>query len=106
MQGADPAAEFARELRALRQRSGSPTYREMAERVYFNHTTLSRAAGGRLIPNLSVTLAYVRASGGDPAAEAAWRRRWEAAFSSKKERPQPSRPIDMAIPTDRRNQKK
>jgi hypothetical protein len=75
----------------------------MAERVHFNHTTLSRAAGGKLIPKLDVTLAYVRACGGDPTTEAAWRRKWEAAFSTQKERPQPSRPIGLPTSADRKN---
>ncbi|WP_168211166.1 nSTAND1 domain-containing NTPase [Actinosynnema sp. ALI-1.44] len=64
---------FAAELRRLRERAGSPPYRELARRAHFSSTTLSDAAGGRRVPSLAVTLAYVRACGGD-ATE--WERRW------------------------------
>jgi WD40 repeat protein len=65
--------EFAAELRRLREKAGSPPYRELAGRAHFSSTTLSDAAGGRRVPSLAVTLAYVRACGGDVAD---WERRW------------------------------
>ncbi|MBB5896048.1 hypothetical protein ACFFS4_24945 [Kutzneria kofuensis] len=68
-------AEFAADLRKLREQAGRPPYRELAARAHFSHTTLSDAAGGRRVPSLAVTLAFVRCCGGD-AAE--WERRWRA----------------------------
>ncbi|MFI6030777.1 nSTAND1 domain-containing NTPase [Amycolatopsis magusensis] len=67
---------FAADLRELRKNAGSPPYRELARRSHFSSTTLSDAAGGRRLPSLEVTLAYVRACGGD--AEQ-WEQRWRAA---------------------------
>lgn len=67
---------FAADLRELRRNAGSPPYRELARRSHFSSTTLSDAAGGRRLPSLEVTLAYVRACDGD--AEQ-WEQRWRAA---------------------------
>src|SRR3954467_4610915 len=64
---------FAEGLRQLRRDAGSPTYRELGQRAHYSAGTLSDAAGGRKLPSLAVTLAYVRACGGD--AEA-WERAW------------------------------
>lgn len=64
---------FAGDLRTLREKAGSPPYRELARRALFSSTTLSDAAGGRRLPSLAVTLAYVRACDGDPDV---WERRW------------------------------
>ncbi|WP_290062931.1 helix-turn-helix domain-containing protein, partial [Amycolatopsis solani] len=66
---------FAAGLRALRENAGNPSYRELARRAHFSATTLSDAAGGRRLPSLAVTLAYVRACGGDGDE---WERRWRA----------------------------
>jgi WD40 repeat protein len=66
---------FAADLRRLRKKVGTPTYRELARRVHYSVTTLSSAADGRKLPSLAVTLAFVRACGGD-ADE--WERRWHA----------------------------
>ncbi|MEU7474880.1 helix-turn-helix domain-containing protein [Lentzea sp. NPDC042327] len=65
---------FARELRALRERAGSPTYRELSARTHYSEAALSQAAAGRKLPTLQVALAYVRACGGD---EDEWRQRWQ-----------------------------
>jgi WD40 repeat protein len=74
---ADGAVQrFAVELRALRRAAGNPGYRELARRVHYSATTLAEAAGGARLPSLPVTLAYVRACGGDVAA---WEERWQAA---------------------------
>lgn len=67
---------FATDLRRLREQAGSPPYRELARRAHYSAGTLSDAAGGRKLPGLSVTLAYVRACEGD-AAE--WERYWHQA---------------------------
>ncbi|KOV81253.1 hypothetical protein [Nocardia sp. NRRL S-836] len=65
---------FARELRALRERAGRPTYRELSALTHYSEAALSQAAAGRRLPTLQVTLAYVRACGGN---EEDWRRRWQ-----------------------------
>lgn len=64
---------FAAELRQLRERAGRPGYRELARRAHYSASTLSEAAGGRELPSLAVTLAYVGACAGD---RAAWETRW------------------------------
>ncbi|MET9633691.1 helix-turn-helix domain-containing protein [Lentzea sp. NPDC006480] len=69
-----PLIRFAADLRLLRQRAGSPTYRELSKLAHYGVTTLSEAAAGRELPTLAVTLAYVTACGGDPDE---WRARWE-----------------------------
>ncbi|MFF9039712.1 helix-turn-helix domain-containing protein [Streptomyces sp. NPDC014892] len=74
--GAGPVQRFAFELRKLRTEAGGLTYRAMAERAGYSITTLSQAAGGEQLPTLPVTLAFVRACGGDPAE---WEARWQQA---------------------------
>lgn len=64
---------FAAELRKLRDQAGGPSYRALASRAHYSAATLSDAAGGKKLPSLAVTLAYVRACGGD---EQEWERRW------------------------------
>ncbi|MFF4366967.1 hypothetical protein [Streptomyces sp. NPDC001594] len=77
LEGEDgPLLEFATALRRLRHEAGSPPYRDMAERAHYSVATLSGAAAGRRLPSLDVTLAYVRACGGNADA---WERRWHAA---------------------------
>ncbi|GGM41477.1 hypothetical protein GCM10012275_10600 [Longimycelium tulufanense] len=66
---------FAADLRLLRQKAGTPTYRELSHRVHYSATTLCDAAGGKKLPSLAVALAYVRACGGD---EGEWEQRWRA----------------------------
>lgn len=65
--------EFAVDLRTLRQKAGNPSYRELARLAHFSSSTLSDAAGGKRLPSLAVTLAYVRACEGDVGE---WERRW------------------------------
>lgn len=67
--------EFAADLRKLRDEAGKPPYREMAGRAHFSSTTLSDAASGKRLPSLAVTVAFVRACGGNPAE---WEARWHA----------------------------
>ncbi|MVO88812.1 hypothetical protein GPA10_29655 [Streptomyces sp. p1417] len=78
--GLGPVQRFALELRKLRQEAGGITYRRMARQAEVSVTTLSRAAGGKQLPTLSVTLAYVRACGGD---EHAWEERWREAVAEQ-----------------------
>ncbi|HUQ60967.1 hypothetical protein [Lentzea sp.] len=72
-EGDSPLLLFAADLRQLRADAGKPSYRDLSRRAHFSASTLSDAAGGRRLPGLDVTLAYVRACHGD---EAAWERRW------------------------------
>ena len=69
-----PEAEFARELRRLRESAGNPTLAHLARRTGYSDTTLSAAMSGRGRPSLDVALALVTALGGDgPVWEARWR---------------------------------
>ncbi|GIH24956.1 hypothetical protein Aph01nite_32660 [Acrocarpospora phusangensis] len=70
------AQRFAVELRELRRAAGNPGYRELARRAHYSATTLAEAAGGGRLPSLQVTLAYVRACGGNVQD---WQARWTAA---------------------------
>ncbi|MEU6057902.1 AAA family ATPase [Streptomyces sp. NPDC047097] len=75
-EGDGPELRFAASLRELRREAGSPTYRVLAQRAHYSIATLSSAAAGRALPSLSVTLAYVRACGGDVSQ---WERWWHEA---------------------------
>ncbi|MCX2953651.1 hypothetical protein [Lentzea sp. NEAU-D7] len=68
-----PVQRFAWELRRLREKAGSPSYRELSRRAHFSSTALSEAAGGTQLPTLAVTLGYVEACEGDPEH---WERQW------------------------------
>ncbi|HWO62974.1 MAG TPA: NB-ARC domain-containing protein [Umezawaea sp.] len=68
-----PITAFAHDLRVLRHRAGNPSYRELASKALFSPSVLSSAAGGRRLPTLAATLAFVSACGGDVRA---WERRW------------------------------
>jgi WD40 repeat protein len=73
-----PAAQFAAGLRELRRQAGNPGYRELSERAGYSATTLADAAGGRRLPSLPVTLAFVSACAGD---RARWERHWHEAVA-------------------------
>ena len=62
---AGPVQAFAWELRLLREKAGSPSYRQLSRRAHFSSTALSEAAGGEQFPSLAVALAYVKACDGD-----------------------------------------
>ncbi|MEU0881676.1 XRE family transcriptional regulator [Lentzea sp. NPDC005914] len=66
---------FAADLRRLRDKAGKPSYRELASRAHYSAATLSDAAGGKKLPTLAVTLAYVQACDGDGQE---WEQRWRA----------------------------
>jgi len=72
---------FAADLRRLRDSAGGPTYRELARRAHYSAASLSDAAAGRKLPSLAVTLAYVRACGGDTGE---WERRWQEAAAEQR----------------------
>ncbi|RKM92036.1 hypothetical protein SFRA_026745 [Streptomyces xinghaiensis] len=61
-------------MRKLREQAGRPTYRDLARNAHYGIATLSSAAAGRQLPSLAVTLAYVRACGGD---EREWKLIWQ-----------------------------
>ncbi|WP_461120818.1 nSTAND1 domain-containing NTPase [Saccharothrix stipae] len=65
--------KFAADLRSLRDKAGGYSYRQLGARAHYSATTLSDAAGGRKLPTLAVTLAYVRACEGDVTE---WEDRW------------------------------
>lgn len=71
--GDDPVLRFAADLRTLRVKAGTVPYRELARRAHYSAAALSEAAGGRKLPSLAVTVAYVAACDGDTDA---WTRRW------------------------------
>jgi hypothetical protein len=68
-------ATFVADLRRLRSDAGQPPFRKMAATARYSHTALSGALSGGRLPSLDLTLAFVRACGGD---EQAWRARWMA----------------------------
>lgn len=73
---ASPVAAFAHDLRRLRAQAGYPSYRRLAVAASYSATALSKAASGEQFPSLEITLGYVKACGGDPAALEEWRVRW------------------------------
>ncbi|MGW4213946.1 nSTAND1 domain-containing NTPase [Lentzea sp. NPDC004789] len=79
-EGESGLLQFAADLRRLRERAGSPTYRELSRRAHYSAAALSEAAGGRKLPSLAVTKAYVMACDADPQE---WERRWRAVAESK-----------------------
>lgn len=95
-----PVAGFARDLRELRERAGSPGYRQMAQRAHFSASALSKAANGEQPPSLDVTLAYVAACDGDVES---WRARWH----DLKRELSPPRPAPVVPgPTPRRRRRR
>ncbi|MFJ5988940.1 helix-turn-helix domain-containing protein [Lentzea sp. NPDC092896] len=79
-EGESGVLRFAAELRRLRERAGSPTYRELSRRAHYSAAALSEAAGGRKLPSLAVTKAYAKACDADPEE---WARRWRAVVESE-----------------------
>ncbi|MFD4639307.1 XRE family transcriptional regulator [Lentzea sp. NPDC058436] len=79
-EGESGLLRFAADLRRLRERAGSPTYRELSRRAHYSAAALSEAAGGRKLPSLAVTKAYAKACDGDPEE---WARRWRAVAESE-----------------------
>ncbi|MFJ8631060.1 helix-turn-helix domain-containing protein [Streptomyces sp. NPDC093568] len=79
---AGPVQRLAHELRQLREKAGSPSYRELSRRAGYSAPTLSEAAAGRRLPSLAVTLAYARACGAD---QAEWEARWRAVSAGVEE---------------------
>ncbi|SMC85411.1 helix-turn-helix domain-containing protein [Lentzea albidocapillata] len=70
---AGPVEQFAFDLRKLREKAGSPGYRELGRLSHYSASTLADAARGQRLPSLAASLAFVRACGGD---EEVWEQRW------------------------------
>ncbi|MFD1147779.1 nSTAND1 domain-containing NTPase [Saccharothrix hoggarensis] len=84
--GDSPLLRFAADLRSLRDKAGGYSYRQLGARAHYSATTLSDAAGGRKLPTLAVTLAYVRACEGDVAE---WEDRWHQVAAEVSPNPEP-----------------
>ncbi|MFJ8276873.1 helix-turn-helix domain-containing protein [Streptomyces griseoviridis] len=87
--GDSASLRLAADLRVLRQKAGSPTYRELARLAHYSVATLSEAAAGGRLPSLAVTVAYATACGADPAE---WERRWHAAAGEAAQEEAAARP--------------
>ncbi|SEQ62170.1 helix-turn-helix domain-containing protein [Lentzea albida] len=86
---------FAGDLRRLRDQAGKPSYRELARRANYSPTALSDAAGGRKLPSLALTLAFVRACEADPAP---WTKRWRELAVEHAQPSQPNAPYPGNAP--------
>ncbi|MBB5896068.1 WD40 repeat domain-containing protein [Kutzneria kofuensis] len=85
--GDTPLLRFAADLRKLREAAGNPVYRELSRRSHYSAPALSEAAGGRKLPTLAVTLAYVAACDGDTEL---WERRWREVAAGKEAPAEPA----------------
>ncbi len=92
--------DFARDLTALREEAGRPSFRVMAGRSRaISHTTLHEASQGHRLPSWETTTEYVRACGGDPED---FRERWgEARRHTCGDAPRARRP-EVGPPADPR----
>ncbi|MFH8348191.1 hypothetical protein [Streptomyces sp. NPDC018045] len=81
---AGPVERLAWELRQLRQRAGTPSYRTLAKTAHYSASTLAEAAKGERLATLDVVLAYAQACGGD---RAEWEARWRAAAGAGDDAP-------------------
>ena len=85
--GDTPLLRFAADLRKLREAAGNPVYRELGRRSHYSAPALSEAAGGRKLPTLAVTLAYVAACDGDTVL---WEQRWREVAADKEPPAEPA----------------
>jgi len=74
-----PVARFAWELRQLRARAGTPSYRDLAAQAHYAPSTLADATRGHRLPTCEVAVALAGACGGDLDE---WTRRWHTAAAS------------------------
>jgi transcriptional regulator with XRE-family HTH domain len=58
---ASAAAQFAAELRALRERAGSPSYRDLARAAHFSVSTIADATSGKRMPTEQVVRGFAAA---------------------------------------------
>ncbi|MGC0417167.1 helix-turn-helix domain-containing protein [Embleya sp. AB8] len=80
---AGPVAEFALQLRGLRERAGNPTFATMSRRAHRSTSALSEAAGGVEFPTWATVEAFVQACG--ETNTACWLEHWERAREALKE---------------------
>ncbi|MCD0444089.1 tetratricopeptide repeat protein [Glycomyces sp. A-F 0318] len=96
-----PLEQFAQRLRELRAAAPEDrTYRAMAARAHYSASTLARAASGREVPSLEVTVAYAAACGADPET---WARRWHRLQHDLAGAPAPApapAPLPYQLPAD------
>ncbi|OKI09262.1 hypothetical protein A6A06_00635 [Streptomyces sp. CB02923] len=81
---AGPVERLAWELRQLRERAGTPSYRTLAKTAHYSASTLAEAAKGERLATLDVVLAYAQACGGE---RAEWEARWRAAAGAGDDEP-------------------
>ncbi|MFJ8965399.1 helix-turn-helix domain-containing protein [Lentzea sp. NPDC102401] len=93
-EGESGVLRFAADLRRLRERAGSPTYRELSRRAHYSAAALSEAAGGRKLPSLAVTKAYAKACDADPEE---WARRWRAVAEAEPRAAEDSPYVGLAM---------
>ena len=62
---ATSVAEFAAQLRKLREQAGSPPFRELAGRTHYSASTLAEATSGKRLPTEAVVKAFATECGGD-----------------------------------------
>jgi len=89
---------FLHDLRSLRLSAGQPSFRKMAKTAHYSHTALAGALSGGRLPSRELTLAFVRACGGD---QETWQARWDQTSASidREPRPEPfSRPRRWPLP--------
>ena len=70
-----PLAEFAVGLQALRRAVGDPSFEALGRRSDYSASDVAAAVSGRVVPSFAMTLAFVRACGGD---EEEWAWRWHS----------------------------
>ncbi|GAB2846047.1 hypothetical protein GCM10022221_51660 [Actinocorallia aurea] len=78
IEGDEPAARFARSLRAERHRAGI-TYAQMSALCNYGVTSLSQAASGERLPTWPLAAAYLTACGVPDSDLPLWQRRREDA---------------------------
>jgi hypothetical protein len=93
---ASPLAEFAAQLRELREASGSPSYRVMAQRSHYSSSALAEAAQGRKLPSRALVEAYATACGADPVD---WVARWKKVAAQDPPGEAPAPPPDRRVLT-------
>ncbi|MEV0192361.1 hypothetical protein AB0I39_27995 [Kitasatospora purpeofusca] len=84
-----PLAQFGLDLKAVRWRAGTPSYRDMAQTTGLSIGVLSEAALGESCPSWQTLCAYLRFCGVDPQD---WRPRWEM-LASPQQRIQAGCPV-------------
>lgn len=63
--GDDFVVQFAAQLRDLRERAGSPSFRQLARVTHYSSSTLAEATAGKRLPTEPVVKAFVTACGED-----------------------------------------